>query len=74
MGQLYVLVTDPRMPSKANLWGTQEAHNSEEAQTLFRNKIERWYHSPDTTNHHFQLMDADRERRVRENDFAVELN
>lgn len=70
--QLYVLVTDPRMPSKGNLWGTQAASRPEEARTRFRDRIERW-HSPSKTFHHLQHMEEDRARRLRENDFDVEL-
>ena len=70
--QLYVLVTDQRMPSKGNLWGTQAASGLEEARTRFRDRIERW-HFPSKNSPHLHHMEEDRARRLRENDFDVEL-
>ena len=70
--QLYVLKTDDRMPSKGNLWGTQAASSPEKATTLFREKLKGW-HSPSSRLGHLQSMEEDRARRLREDDFDVEL-
>lgn len=70
--QLYVLTTDLRMPSKANLWGTQAGRSPEDASARFRAKITRYYSSRDT-GHLSRMMD-DRDRRLREDDFIVELS
>jgi hypothetical protein len=70
--QLYVLKTDDRMPSKGNLWGTQAANSPEKAKTLFREKVKGW-HSPSSRLGHLQSMEEDRARRLREDDFDVEL-
>lgn len=71
MSSLYVLVTDPRMPSKDNLWATQPGENPEEASAGFRGRIKNWHSSSKFA--HERRMEADRERRLREDDFAVEL-
>jgi hypothetical protein len=70
--QLYVLASDPRMPSKANLWGTQPGRSPEDASARLRAKITRYYSSRDT-GHLSRMMD-DRGRRLREDDFIVELS
>jgi hypothetical protein len=70
--QLYVLKTDERMPSTRNLWGTQAACSPEEAKTLFRQKVTGWY-APPTSLFHLQSMELDRARRLREDDFDIEL-
>ncbi len=67
---LYVLTTDPRMPSKSNLWGTQAGSSPEDASARFKARIQKWY-SP-IKGGHLTLMDEDRARRLRENDFSVE--
>lgn len=69
--KLYVLVTDPRMPSKDNLWGTQPARSPEDASARFRVRIKNWHSSSKVA--HLLRMEKDRERRLREDDFAVEL-
>ena len=70
--QLYVLVSDPRMPSKSNLWATQAASSPEEARTKFHDRIKAWY-SPNSKDLHLRLMEDDRLRRLNEDDFDVEL-
>jgi hypothetical protein len=67
----YVLKTDERMPSRRNLWGIVAATSLEEATGLFQKKIGEW-HAPSTL-HHPRCMEEDRDRRLGENDFAVEL-
>jgi hypothetical protein len=69
--QLYVLKTDECMPSKTNLWGTQAASSPEKAKILFRAKVKGWY-APSNVSH-LRFMEEDRARRLRENDFDVEL-
>jgi len=69
---LYVLATDPRMPSKGNLWGTQAGSSPEDASARFKARIQKWY-SPIKGGQHLTLMDEDRARRLREDDFRVEL-
>ena len=69
--KLYVLVTDPRMPSNDNLWATEPARSPEEASARFRARINNW-HSYSKYAHELR-MEVDRERRLREEDFAVEL-
>ena len=69
--KLYVLMTDPRMPSKLNLWGTEPARSPEEASARFKDRVTRFYTSSQTG--HLRRMDEDRERRLRENDFSVAL-
>jgi hypothetical protein len=58
------------MPSKSNLWGTQEGHRPEDASARFKAKIQRWPSSGGFA--HLRRMDADRARRLREDDFSVE--
>jgi len=70
--KLYVLVTDPRMPSKENLWGTKAARSSEEASERFREWVTGW-RSNSTFAQAFR-MEADRTRRIAEDDLAVELS
>jgi len=67
----YVLKTDERMPSKNNLWGIMAASSPEEARNLFQKKIRGWY-APSKFRH-LHSMEEDRDRRLRENDFDVEL-
>jgi hypothetical protein len=71
--QLYVLVTDPRMPSKDNLWGTQAASSANDARIRFHDRIKLW-HSSGSKDFHLQRMEADRTRRLDEADFDVELS
>ena len=40
--KLYVLTTDPRMPSKLNLWETLAAAGPDEASDRFKDKITRF--------------------------------
>jgi hypothetical protein len=68
----YVLTTDPRMPSKSNLWGTMVGRSHEDASARFKAKIQQFY-SPSKMAH-FARMKEDRARRLRENDFSVELS
>jgi hypothetical protein len=70
LASLYVLTTDPRMPSKSNLWGTQAGDSPEDASARFKVRIQTW-HSPTKTGH-LGRMDMDRARRLRENDFSVQ--
>jgi hypothetical protein len=71
--RLYVLVSDPRMPSPHNLWGTKVARSPEEAQAGFKQHIKEWHiHNPDF--HHLRLMEIDRLKRLENNDFDVELS
>jgi hypothetical protein len=67
----YVLKTDERMPSKSNLWGIEAGSSPEEAKSAFRRKIEGWHSS--SKFHHLLSMEEDRKRRLREDDFDVEL-
>jgi hypothetical protein len=69
--RLYVLTTDPRMPSKGNLWGTQAGSSLEDATARFKARITGYYSSNDTG--HLGRMMHDRDRRLREDDFTVEL-
>jgi hypothetical protein len=70
--QLYILASDPRMPSKDNLWAAEAASSSEEARARFRKRIKGWHVSAHGS-YHFHRMEEDRARRVRDNDFDVEL-
>lgn len=67
----YVLKTDERMPSKNNLWGIEAASSPEEARSLFRKRVEGWHSS--SKFQHLRSMEEDRKRRLREDDFDVEL-
>jgi hypothetical protein len=67
----YVLKTDERMPSKRNLWALEAAGTPEEARKRFRRRIESWHCSVEWR--HLRAMADDRERRLREDDFEVEL-
>jgi hypothetical protein len=69
---LYVLTTDPRMPSKDNLWGTMVSRSPEDASARFKAKIQDWYAPSEMA--HLVRMKEDRARRLRENDFSVELS
>jgi hypothetical protein len=71
--QLYVLASDPRMPSKDNLWGTEPASSPEEARNRFREHIKSWHNSSGSNNWYFRRMEEDRARRLRDDDFDVEL-
>jgi hypothetical protein len=68
---VYVLTTDARMPSKSNLWGTQVARSPKDASAQFKEKIQQ-FHSTDGLAH-LRVMEKDRARRLREDDFSVEL-
>lgn len=70
--RLYVLKTDPRMPSRNNLWGTEAGRSPEDASARFKVRIHNW-HSPVKTVH-LGRLEEDRARRLRENDFSVELS
>jgi hypothetical protein len=59
------------MPSKNNYWGIEPASSPEAARTIFRKKIEGSYSS--TKFLHLQSREEDRKRRLREDDFEVEL-
>ncbi len=67
----YVLKTDERMPSKNNLWGIVAASGPEEARNLYKEKIEMWHSS--SSLYHLRSMEEDRNRRLQEDDFDVEL-
>jgi hypothetical protein len=70
--QKYVLVTDPKMPSRRNLWGIQVATSLENARARFKVRIENW-HTSSGTSSHLRLMEEDRRRRLDKDDFDVEL-
>lgn len=70
--RLYVLTTDARMPSKSNLWGTQAGRSPEDASARFKARIQQWYSPSEMA--HLARMKEDRARRLRENDFGVELS
>ena len=68
----YVLRTDERMPSKNNFWGIEAASGPEEARSRFRKRIDKIEGSyPRST--YLGRREEDRERRLREDDFEVEL-
>ena len=69
--QKYILTGDPRIPDTGNLWGIMTATTEAEAKTKFEIKVKGWYHK--STDFHFRRMEDDRQRRITENDFAVEL-
>jgi hypothetical protein len=59
------------MPSKGNLWGTQAGRSPEDASARFKARITKYYSSKETG--HLGRMMHDRDRRLQEDDFAVEL-
>lgn len=67
----YVLKTDEHMPGKNNFWGIEAANSPEEARDLFRKRIETAYSSSE--QRFLRSREGDRERRLREDDFDVEL-
>jgi len=71
MQKKYILKTDPRCPSRDNLWGAEPAETAEEAKERFKTKIGNSHNSSDWS--HFRKMDEDRKRRLAEDDFEVEI-
>jgi hypothetical protein len=67
----YVLKTDERMPSKNNFWAIEAATSPEEARRQFRRRIETSYCASE--NHYLQSREEDRKRRLREDDFDIEV-
>lgn len=67
----YVLKTDERMPSKNNFWGIEAATSPEGAREQFLRRIESSYCA--SANYWLQSREEDRKRRLREDDFDVEL-
>jgi hypothetical protein len=71
--RLYVLTTDPRMPSRNNLWGTEPGRSPEDASARFKARIQRWNSSSIKTGH-LGRLEEDRARRLAEDDFSVDLS
>lgn len=69
----YVLRTDEPESSPRNLWGLRPAASLEDAKEIFRNHITNWHCSSSSKSIHLRRMQEDRARRLREDDFDVEL-
>lgn len=70
---MYVLATDPRMPSKGNLWAHRQVAALKTPLLVSRHGFKSGIHPLIKGGQHLTLMDEDRARRLREDDFRVEL-
>ncbi len=68
----YVLKSDNQELYRRNLWGVETANTSREAENIFRKIVADWYCSSEPGVYLSRTV-RDRERRLREDDFAVEL-